>query len=118
MYFADKKLHELFSDLYEGFSSENMKVNNFRVYSSLLSILNNIEGLYIDSQNNVNEKEELWWAVERRIRKNKLFRASRDDLCGIAGYSRATVIRSCRKVMGDTPLQRIRRIRMEEARGF
>lgn len=114
---AGENLQQLFRDLYEGFSQENMKTLSFRVYSSLLNILDNIEGLYA-TQNSIEEKEELWWAIERRIRTRKMFRTSLDDLCGIAGYSRATVIRSCRKVTGDTPLQRIRTIRMEEARGL
>ncbi len=118
VFHADKNLQRLFYDLHEGFSSENIKIRSFKVYSCVLDILNNIEGLYSANQNEVKEKEELWWAVERRIRRTKIFRSTLDDLSKIAGYSRATVIRSCRKVTGDTPLQRIRRIRMEEARGL
>lgn len=107
-----------FRKLFEGYSSNNDKARPYKTFASLLDILNDIDELYEVSQNKNNEKEELWWALERRIRKQKMFRPSLKKLCKIAGYSRATVIRSCRKVTGDTPLQRIRRIRMEEARGL
>jgi AraC-like DNA-binding protein len=115
---ADQEVQKLFHNLFEGFSSENMMTRSFKVYSSLLNILNNIEGLYADIDNSIDEKEELWWVLERRIRKNKMFRTSLEKLCEIAGYSRSTIIRSCRKATGDTPLQRLRTIRMEEAKGL
>jgi AraC-like DNA-binding protein len=115
---VDQKVQKLFHKLFEGFSSENRMTRSFTVYSSLLNILNNIEGLYSDTQNSMDEKEELWWALERRIRKNKIFRTSLEELSEIGGYSRSTIIRSCRKLTGDTPLQRLRTIRMEEARGL
>lgn len=114
---ADNKLQNMFCELHEGFSSEDISTRNFMVYSTLLNILNNIEGISSNSRNKVVE-EELWWAIERRIRKDKMFRPSLDDLIKIAGYSRSTVIRSCRKATGNTPLQHIRKIRMEEAKGL
>ncbi|MBI9061102.1 MAG: helix-turn-helix domain-containing protein [Marinilabiliaceae bacterium] len=109
---------KMFYELYEGFSLTNEMNRSFRVYSSLLNILNSIEGLYSDTHSGIDEKEELWWALERRIRRNKTFRISLVELGRIAGYSKSTIIRSCRKVTGGTPMQRIQRIRMEEARGL
>lgn len=115
---SDKNLQELFHNLYEGFSTDNIQIRSFRTFSTLLNILNNIETLYIDSRNSVQEKEELWWELERRMRKNKNFRPTLEELCKIAGYSKSTIIRSCKKVTGGTPMWRIQKLRMEEAKGL
>lgn len=114
---ADKELHNLFRKLHEEFSTQNIKSRHYMVYSILLNILNNIEGIYFDSKNRALE-EELWWSIERRIRRDKIFRPSLNDLLRISGYSRSTVIRSCRKATGNTPINRIQTIRMEEAKSL
>jgi len=112
------KLKELFHKLFEGFSSDNNKIRKYKTFAALLDILDEFEVLNVVAQNNIDDKEELWWALERRIRKHKKFRPSMDNLCEVAGFSKATVIRSCKKVTGDTPLKRIQKIRMEEAKGL
>ncbi len=115
---SDESLQELFHKLYEGFSANSIQTRSFKTYSTLLAILNNIDGLYSDSRNDIPEKEELWMELERRIRKNKIYRTTLEELCKIAGFSKSTVIRSCKKVTGGTPMQRIQKLRMEEAKGL
>jgi AraC-like DNA-binding protein len=114
---ANKDLHSLFQKLHEEFSTQNIKSGHYMVYAILLNILNNIEGIYFDSKNSALA-EELWWSIERRIRKDKIFRPSLNDLLRISGYSRSTVIRSCHKATGNTPINRIQTIRMEEAKSL
>lgn len=114
---ADKELQRLFYQLYDDFSSEDIKTKSFTVYATLLNILSRIRGVYFDT-NNPAQDQELWWAVERRIRKDKIFRPVLDELVKISGYSKVTLIRSCRKSTGDTPINRMRKIRMEEAKSL
>jgi len=114
---ADKELQRLFCQLYEAFSSENMQTRSFTVYATLLNILSRIGGIYFDVNIPVQD-QELWWAVERRIRRDKIFRPILSELVKISGYSKVTLIRSCRKSTGDTPINRLRKIRMEEAKSL
>ncbi|MBU2903603.1 AraC family transcriptional regulator [Arenibacter algicola] len=114
---ADKNLQSLFQKLHEEFSTQDIMSTHYNVYALLLSILNNIDGIYFDSYKRPLE-EELWWSIERRIRKDKIFRPSLNDLLRISGYSRSTVIRSCHKATGNTPINRIQTIRMEEAKSL
>ncbi|RTE53989.1 AraC family transcriptional regulator [Arenibacter aquaticus] len=114
---VDSEIRKLFDQLYKGFSFDDKERKSFIIYSNLLAILYKIGHVNFD----YNEKEdsnELWWAIERRIRKNKSFRPSLSYLSEIAGYSRATLIRSCKRATGHTPINRIRKIRMEEARSL
>ena len=113
----DGETQGLFHQLHNGFSSDNVMTRSFMAYSTLLNILNSIEGISFDFRNKV-EEEELWWAIERRIRKDTMFKPSLDKLLKISGYSKSSIIRSCRKTTGDTPIQRIRKIRMEMAKGL
>ena len=106
-----------FRKLHEGYLSDNEETRNYKTFAALLDIINDIGEFYELAQNN-NENEELWWTLERRIRKQKMFRPTLEDLTEVAGYSRATVIRSCKKATGSTPQNRIQKIRMEEAKGL
>ncbi|OWW24359.1 hypothetical protein B4Q04_16075 [Zobellia sp. OII3] len=117
VFHADIELKKLFDQLFMGLSSEDKINKRFIVYSSLLTILSEIGGGQLDYRNKEDENE-LWWAIERRIRKNKTFRPSLSSLSKIAGYSRATLIRSCKRATGLTPINRIRSIRMEEAKSL
>lgn len=114
---GDKELFTLFQKLHAEFSVQNLKSKHYMSYSILLNILNNIEGIYFDFENSSLE-EELWWSIERRIRRDKIFRPTLNDLVKISGYSRSTVIRSCRRATGNTPIYRICSIRMEEAKSL
>ncbi len=113
----DGETQGLFYRLHNEFSSESAIGRSFMVYSTLLSILNSIEGISFDYRNRLDE-EELWWAIERRIRKDNMFKPSFDELLKISGYSKSSIIRSCRRITGDTPINRIRKIRMEIAKGL
>ena len=59
-----------------------------------------------------------WRHIEQTVRERRLFRPSVDDLCAIAHRSRASLARDCRAATDMSPMQRMRVIRMEEARGL
>jgi len=60
----------------------------------------------------------LWGMLERVIRERRMFRPTLEDLARLAHASRATVVRSCRASTRMSPMQRLRQIRMDEARGL
>ena len=61
---------------------------------------------------------EIWWMIEQELRRARQFRTPLAELAGIGSTSPATVVRSCRRATGQSPLQRQRRLRREEARGL
>ena len=114
---ADEELRRLFGQLFKGFSSNNVMSRKIIAYSTLLNILNKIDELSFDYGTKM-EDSELWWAIERRIRRDRILKPSINDLLKIAGYSKSTLIRSCKRATGDTPINRICKIRMEQARSL
>jgi len=61
---------------------------------------------------------EIWWTIELELRRARQFRTPLAELAEIGSTSPATVVRSCRRATGQSPLQRQRRLRLEEARGL
>jgi AraC-like DNA-binding protein len=61
---------------------------------------------------------EIWWTIEQELRRARQFRTPLAELAGIGSSSPATVVRSCRRATGQSPLQRQCRLRLEEARGL
>ncbi|MBN1674660.1 MAG: helix-turn-helix transcriptional regulator [Kiritimatiellae bacterium] len=59
-----------------------------------------------------------WRRCERAVRERHTFRPSVGELCVVAHRSRASLVRDCRNASGLSPMQRMRAIRMEEARGL
>jgi AraC-like DNA-binding protein len=60
----------------------------------------------------------LWWRIESELRSRGRYRPSLEDLAGQFRRGVSTISRSCRKATGMSPLQRIRALRMEHARGL
>ena len=115
---AAPALQTLFHELYTAFTLREDASTPYLVHSILLNMLHLLDRLRTDNRSNFEEAEEFWWPLERELRKRKLFRPALQDLCKLSGYSKASVIRSCKRATGTTPVQRIRKIRMEEARGL
>jgi AraC-like DNA-binding protein len=66
----------------------------------------------------VEPQQSPWWYIENEVRRRRTFRAALADLGDIAGCSRATVIRECKRSTGMTPMARLRELRLAEARGL
>jgi AraC-like DNA-binding protein len=86
-------------------------------YSALLTILLEIQHTQQPTES-VNARTQSWWELEKRIRGQGRFRPGLDELAQLCFTSRATVVRLCRQATGLSPMQRIRQIRMEEAKGL
>lgn len=88
------------------------------IYSEIFNILYEIaEICSIDTTTNQFD-DNLWWFLESEIRKRNSFRVSLDALSKLGHCSKATVVRSCRNTTGKSPMERIRSIRMSEAKGL
>jgi AraC-like DNA-binding protein len=115
---ADKAFCAEFNKLYEIASAPlHKEKKKFLLYSMLLKMLGFVfqkehEGLFILN------KESVWWEVEQLIRQKKLYHVSLGALAKMCYKSKSTIDRSCRAAIGMSPLQRLRAIRMEEARGM
>jgi len=93
--------------------------NPFEIHALMNSMLNNMEQTARRHPNHSSTNlDSPWWRAEAGIRERRLFRPSLSDLASLAGVGRGVLIRSCKKATLMTPMQRIREIRMEEARGL
>ncbi|MFZ2656340.1 MAG: AraC family transcriptional regulator [Victivallales bacterium] len=117
---AGKWTVSAFERLYEYSLSQDEHVRAMGIYSSLLGILVDIQKATAgkDGENSKSEAADIWNNIEQRIRTEKKFRAQLDELCGMSHKSRATLIRICKKSTGESPIRRIRNIRMAEADGL
>lgn len=117
---ANASLNRLFAKLYQAWNGER-EANRFVIHARLADILDEVwrqrfAGILEESAAAV--RKESWWQVEASLRERHQFRPSLDDLCALTRLGRSSLIRSCRKATGKAPIQRLREIRMEEARGL
>ncbi|PCJ59752.1 MAG: hypothetical protein COA79_10125 [Planctomycetota bacterium] len=108
-----KSFHELYAC-----SIDDMKMRKpYGLYGHLLILLEEMFSQY-ESNKKGGAKKELWWSIEKELRRQELYRITLLDLCDIGGFSKATINRSCRKCLGKSPMDRLRQIRMETAKAF
>jgi AraC-like DNA-binding protein len=117
---AEKGTVSSFEKLYEYSMCQNEYVKTMGVYNSLLSILLDIQKITAEpeAEKSKNAAVNVWNDIEQKIRAEKRFRAQLDELCEMSHKSRATLIRICKKATGESPICRIRNIRMAEAYGL
>lgn len=61
---------------------------------------------------------ELWWSAEQIIRRTRRYRIGLEALAEAVRCSRATLVRSCRRCVGQSPMARVRELRMDQAAGL
>lgn len=89
-----------------------------RLYSHLLCILSAIPH-WPDGQAATPPREAaLWWELEQRLRRDRMWRTPLAALATLSGRSRATIVRACRAATGCAPGTRLRHLRLAEARGL
>ena len=117
---ASKKTVASFEKLYEYSLCQDKYVKTLGVYNSLLGILLDIQKMteVAGDGESKDEAADVWNGIEQKIRTEKKFRAQLNELCEMSNKSRATLIRICKKSTGETPIRRIRNIRMAEANGL
>ncbi|MCD4825118.1 MAG: AraC family transcriptional regulator [Phycisphaerae bacterium] len=114
---SDRPIRGAFEKLFTASHVADCPERDMRIYAALLTILERIEKRTGRSPD-IPAGGELWWKAERTIRQRRFFRPTLDDLAEMCLCSRASVVRACHKTTGSSPMQRVRRIRMAEARGL
>lgn len=115
---ANVKLRRLFARLHQSWSRDR-EACRFAIHARLADILDEIRrSPFAEPLKPAVVRPEPWWGVEAILRERHRFRPSLEELATLAGLGRSSLIRSCRKATGQPPIQRLREIRMEEARGL
>lgn len=85
-------------------------------YSILLDMLLSI--FWKDEGENRQSDSNNWQKIEKLIRSSRLYHLTPEQLAEKTGHSRSLIYDLCRNEIGSTPLQRLKDIRIEEARGL
>lgn len=112
---ATLQIHRNFKALYEASISSDTIIRKLKMYSALCELLVSIETASGNSET-LTQSGGQWWHVEEYIRRHRLFKATLDQLAEIGNCSRTQIVRLCRKVTDMSPMQRLKLLRMEEAR--
>ncbi len=111
---STKAIREAFKNLYNVTRIANPVRRKLSAFATLYSLLALVCHTYSVSLENAQE-EETWWAIERDLRQQQIFRPTITDLCNMSHRSRATIDRLCRKATDTSPIQRLQAVRMAEA---
>jgi len=115
---ADAAMKASFLRLYKIWDGGSNR-NQFEIHALMNTMLNALERIARNQpSHHLATADSPWWRAEAGIRERRLFRPSLSDLARLAGVGRGVLIRSCKKATSMPPIQRIRDIRMEEARGL
>lgn len=106
-----------FKRLFEASLLSSAEQRGFGIHAALLDILYHVGSLNLERESPASG-HELWWSLEETLREKRMFRPSLDELAGLAGWSIATVVRTCRRATGLSPIQYLRKLRMKEARAI
>lgn len=112
---ANRATKKAFRELYLAFT--DAKKPELEIYAHLMEILSGIKAFQM-REDAGGEDEELWWRLENHIRRKRLFTISVKELAENFGKSRSTIVRACKKATKANPLERIRGIRMAEAKAL
>lgn len=89
----------------------------FRVHAHLLNILDLLS--LSTNQNQQHEVEEnLWWKLELEVRRDLARPINLKQLEAWSGVSAATIARAAQAAVGESPMRRIKQIRLSFARGL
>ncbi len=114
---ADRELADGFRLLLKA-SADASVAGACRQYAALLDMIARLPFCRDSAAASADDRAALWRRVESACRERRQFRMSLDEMCGIAGCSRATLVRICREVTGTSPARYLQELRMEEARGL
>lgn len=114
---SNRSIRKAFDRLYRGSLLPHLTDRTMSVYTELLGIMRLVDQRLKRSSSH-ESGDRKWLEIEQAIRERRIFRTTLDELCKIAHCSRASVVRACRRTTELSPMQRLRQIRMEEARGL
>ncbi len=108
------ELEALFTELHGAFIRRGSTSASFEAMACLYRILACLAEHAPPGED--GENADLWMGLERIILDRRLFRAGTRDLAALSGYCESTVYKACVRSRGVSPLERVRALRMEEAR--
>ena len=88
-----------------------------RVHAALLDLLGQTQ-MTPAGATDAAPVSSLWWNLEERVREDFSRRVSLSDLADWCGKAQATVVRSCRAAVDQSPMKRVKQVRMSFARGL
>lgn len=106
-----------FDNLYYYSTQKESPQRSFFIYAGLNKIL----GTIIPESTNFQYTDDLtkiWWEVEQYLITNNIFRISIETLAETFKKNRSLIARACQKATQQSPLQRIKYLRLEEAKGL
>ena len=109
-----RAIHRAFKRLYKASRLPETYERKLKMLAALSELLLAVD---VSAKRGVAKQgaDDPWWLLEGRLRRNHIFRPSLDEVAEMAGCSRTQVVRVCRKTTGMSPIQRLRKMRMEEA---
>jgi AraC-like DNA-binding protein len=107
-----------FEDLYAASLLPRGARRALGIHAALLRVVLDIDWWQRPAPAEPAEAAALWWRLERWLREKRRFRSNIDELAAEAGSSRSSVVRACRAATGESPMRRLRQVRMAEAQGL
>lgn len=109
-----KRFQQLMADSYGVFHSA--EPDALRLHTALLEILSNAYRDY--QQEGPLTADNPWPLLEQRLHEQQCFRPSLHQCCMLSGYSSASLSRYCHELHQQSPMQRLRFIRLQHAQSL
>jgi len=116
-HFPRASMRNLFAAMIETWQCENETLRLFQLHRNLLQILENLSA-QSPQPFLMDDAAKLWWNLETQIRQHIHEPLSLAILEKWAGCSIATITRSSQRAVGQSPMKRIKQIRLSLARGL
>jgi len=90
----------------------------FALFSALAQLIDffEVQGLY--SHRDKIQQDGLWWEIESLLKQENNLRPTLDGICANHKISKSSLSRICKNTTGLSPIKRIKKIRMQEAKGL
>jgi len=113
---APSGMEKKWEKLWEVSKDRDVKKGAVLSYSILLELLTSI--FWKDEKQNEQPVSRNWQKIEKLVRSCRLYHVSPEQLAEKAGLSRTSLYNLCRKEIGTTPIQKLKDLRIEEAKGL
>lgn len=114
---APPGLEQTFAALLKAWRSAPSAERNWRCQSQLLALLAAI-ARPATAREDGGPGGKLWWDIEAWARQRIDRAPSLGEVCAVFGRSPNTVARACREAVGQSPMKRLKQIRLSLARGL
>ncbi len=124
---GSQAMKKAFQDVYSASLQAEPLSRSLAVHAALLQVLLEVhrhnEAYAKSSMTDISRKDrgspaQLWWRIEQEVRQKRRYRPSLEEMADWIGCSRATVCRACQTATGESPMRRLRNLRMAEAKGL